>query len=405
MKRILFVEDSELLRDLYGIMLTRERDRWEVQTAADGESALELMKQCAFDVVASDMRMPGMDGIQLLNEVSKLYPQTSRLIISGVTDQAEAADALGSTHQFILKPVDVKTLRDTLVRLNGLDVYLRDEKLKALAARFKVLPSFPALYLEIMQAVESPDAPLQNIDSLILKDPGLTAKILQIANSAAFGLPGRIQDPFMAIQRLGLNTIRSLALSSHVFASFAPSQTKNFSVDALWTHLMKCGHIARAIMQTEHADPDDLEAAYTAGMLHDMGKLMLADSLPGEFQSVLALAAARQVPLHEVEMEVFGTTHAGIAAYLLGLWGLPAPIVEAVAFHHTPEKSTHQVFSPLTAVHVANALVHEAEADGEPSSLNHDYLDQIGVTDRLDAWREKAEELSAYAAETEPGLL
>src|ERR1700691_3817177 len=99
MKRILFVEDSELLRDLYGIMLTRERDRWEVQTAADGESALELMKQCAFDVVASDMRMPGMDGIQLLNEVSKLYPQTSRLIISGVSDQAEAADALDSTHQ------------------------------------------------------------------------------------------------------------------------------------------------------------------------------------------------------------------------------------------------------------------------------------------------------------------
>ena len=398
MKRILFVEDSDLLRDLYGVMLTRERDRWDVQTAANGEAALELMKQCAFDVVASDMRMPGMDGIQLLNEVSRLYPQTSRLIISGVSDQAEAADALDSTHQFMLKPVEVKTLRSTLVRLNGLDEYLRDEKLKALAARFRVLPSFPALYLEIMQAIESPDSPLQNIDNLILKDPGLMAKILQIANSAAFGFPGKIQDPFMAIQRLGLNTIRSLALSSHVFSSFAPSQVKNFSVDALWAHLMKCGHIARAIMQAEHADPDDIEAAFTAGMLHDMGKLMLADSLPEEFKNVLALAATRQVPLHEVEMEVFGTTHAGIAAYLLGLWGLPASIVEAVAFHHTPEKSTHQVFSPLTAVYVANALAHEA--DGEPSSLNYDYLAQIGVTDRLDAWREKAEDLSAEAGES-----
>ena len=395
MKRILFVEDSDLLREMYAVMLGRERDSWEVKTAADGRSALELMQQRPFDVVASDMRMPGMDGIELLNEVSRLYPQTSRLIISGVSDQAEAADTLGSTHQFILKPVEVKTLRAALVRISGLDAYLKDEKLKALAARLRVLPSFPSLYLEIMRAIETPDAPLQNLDGLILKDPGLTAKILQIANSAAFGMPGKIQDPFRAIQRLGLNTIRSLALSSHVFGSFAPSQMKNFSADALWAHLMKSGEIARAIMQAEHADPDDIEAAFTAGMLHDMGKLMLADSLPREFQNALTHASTRQVPFHEVETEVFGATHAGIAAYLLGLWGLPASIVEAVAFHHTPQKSTHLEFSPLTAVHVANALAHEAA--GKPSSLNRDYLARIGVIDRLDLWRKHAEKLNAVA--------
>lgn len=401
MKRILFVEDKSLLRDLYRDMLASERERWEVKTAADGLAALDLMKHCAFDVVASDLWMPVMNGIELLNEVRKHYPQTSRIIISGDADRADAAKALSSTHQFLLKPVEVKTLRATLVRVNGLDAYLSDENLKALVGRLRVLPSFPSLYIEIMHAVESPDYPLNIIYDLIVKDPGLTAKILQIANSAAFGLPGKIHDPIQAIQRLGLNTVRSLALSSHVFAGFARAQTKDFSADALWSHLMKCGHAARAIMRAEHADPDDVEAAFTAGMLHDMGKLMLADSLPGEFQNVLALAAARNVPLHVMEREVFGSTHAGIAAYLLGLWGLPATIVEAVAFHHNPEKSTYQEFSPLTAVHVANAIVNETT--GQISELNHDYLAQIGAENRLDSWRQETEEFGTSLDAIEEG--
>jgi HD-like signal output (HDOD) protein len=399
MKRILFVEDKDLLRDMYAILLASESDRWEVRTAASGPAALALMKECAFDVVASDMWMPGMNGVELLSEVHRLYPQTSRIIISGDSDRADAAKALGFTHQFLLKPVDLKTLRSTLVRANGLDAYLRNKNLKALVGRLRVLPSFPSLYLEIMQAIESPDYPLNTIYDLIVKDPGLTAKILQIANSAAFGLSGHINDPTSAIQRLGLNTVRSLALSSHVFASFSQSQTKNFSADALWAHLMQTGHIARAIMRAEHADPEDVEAAFTAGMLHDMGKLMLADSLPRDFQKVLELAADRKVAEHEIEMEVFGTTHAGIAAYLLGLWGLPAAIVEAVAFHHNPENSTHQEFSPLTAVHVADAFANETS--GEVPSLNPGYLARVGAETRLGTWRQEADKHCAEVDEIE----
>ena len=385
MKRILFVDDVELLRDLYELMLKKELDQWVVKTASGGRAALELLKQSGFDVIATDMRMPGMDGIELLNEVRKLHPQISRIIISGISDQAEAADALKSTHQFIHKPVDTKTLKATLARIGGLDAYLKDEKLKAIAGRLRVLPSFPLIYLEIMQAIESPDRPLHRINDLIIKDPGLMAKILQVANSASIGSPVKIHDPGLAVQQLGLNTVRSLALSAHVFQRFTPSRMKNFSVDALWSHLMKCANSARAIMQAEDADAADVEAAFTAGMLHDIGKLMLADSLPGEFQNALSLAATNHVPLQEVEREIFGTTHAELAAYLLGLWGLPATMVEAVAFHHSPEKSAHQHFSPLTDVHVANALEHEAA--GEKSCLNQDYLAKIGMENRLDSWR------------------
>jgi HD-like signal output (HDOD) protein len=392
MKRILFVEDSELLRQVFEVMLLTERDQWEVRTASNGRAALDLMRLMPFHVIASDMSMRDMDGIELLNQVGRLHPQTSRIIISGMGDQASIADALGSTHQFLVKPVAVKTLRATLVRINGLDAYLKDEKLKALAGRLGTLPSFPSLYLEIMEAVESKDSSLQTIADLVTKDPGITAKILQVANSAAHGLTERTHDPVAAIQQLGVHTVRSLVLSAHVYKSFAVTRQNNFSVNVLWGHLMKCGEIARAIMQSERADAADIEDAFTAGILHDIGKLMLAENLPDEFQNALALAAGERIPLHEAEMKIFGATHAGLAAYLLGLWGLPAPIVEAVAFHHTPETSTNPHFSPLTAVHVANALERKNGADN--SSLNHAYLAKIGVTDRLNLWRRQAEKLS-----------
>jgi HD-like signal output (HDOD) protein/ActR/RegA family two-component response regulator len=389
MKKILFVEDNDTLRELYGLMLENERDQWNVTTAPDGETALALLRQETFDVVASDMQMPGINGIEVLTEARKLQPQTSRIIISGASDQAVAADALNCTHLFIPKPFEMKTLKDTLARITSLDAYLKDDKLRGLAGKMRKLPSFPMVYLEIMQEIESPNASIQGIAKIVAKDPSISAKILQVANSAALGMSETVSDPVEAVQLLGMTTIRSLALSAQVFSSYAPGRLKDFSPDALWRHLMKCGDLARTIMRRERADFAACEDAFTAGMLHDMGKLMLADSLPEEFQKALQLADDEKISLGKAELQVIGATHAGLAAYLFGLWGLPAPIVEAVAFHDTPEKTDLKKFSALTAVHVANALTDEAEGSG----LDLDYLGTIGVSDRLDDWRETAREL------------
>jgi HD-like signal output (HDOD) protein/CheY-like chemotaxis protein len=389
MKRILFVEDNELLLELYGLLLADDRDHWQTTLAPDGESALTLLRQTAFDVVVSDMQMPGMNGIELLGEVRRLHPQTSRIIISGFTDQAAAADSLNCTHLFIPKPFDAQILRATLARVGSLDVYLNDDKLRGLAGRMRTLPSFPALYLDVLREIESPVSSIQGIAKIVAKDPGITAKVLQVANSAAFGLPEPVREPAEAVQQLGMTTVRSLVLSAQVYANFAPGRLKTFSAEALWAHLMKCGDLARTLLRRERAEFAETEDAFTAGMLHDMGKLMLADSLPDEFSRALTLATEEKIPLPEAELEIFGATHAGLAAYLLGLWGLPAAIVEAVAFHHAPEKSGLKKCSALTAVHVANALSDETGT----APLNLEYLAEIGVAGRLDDWRETAAEL------------
>jgi len=386
MKRILFVEDDSLMRQLYTMMLAPESAQWETALAPDGKTALTLLRESVFDVVVSDLQMPGMNGIELLTEVRQLYPQISRIILSGLSNQAEAANTLNCTHLFIPKPFELKTLKSALNRIHGLDAYLKDEKLRRLAGRMRTLPSFPTIYLEIVKAVESPGSGIDDIAAIIAQDPGITVKLLQVANSAAFGLQETISDPAQAVQQLGLSTVRSLILSAQVYASFNCQPLPCFSADALWSHLNRCADLASRIMRCEHADPGDTEDAYTAGMLHDIGQLMLANSLPAEFEKALLLAESEKIPLPDAEMEIFGATHTGLAAYLLGLWGLPAPIVEAVAFHHTPEQSDLKEFSPLTAVHVANALC----LDPASENLSLTYLAEIGFADRLQTWRNLA---------------
>ena len=192
-KRILFVEDNALLREMYLMMMEGEADFWEAVSAPDAREALRLMEERPFEVVVSDMRMPGMDGIELMGVVRQLYPRSSRIILSGLSDQAEIAHSLDSTHQFLAKPFDVKALKSTLSRLGKLDAYLKDEKLQALVGQMRALPSFPSAYHEIMKELGGEAPSIERLAEIISRDPSMTAKLLQIANSAAGGArnPGR----------------------------------------------------------------------------------------------------------------------------------------------------------------------------------------------------------------------
>jgi HD-like signal output (HDOD) protein len=392
-KQILFVEDNTLLRQMYLMMLEGETETWEGTGAANAKEALRLMEKSAFDVVLSDLRMPGMDGVELMGVVRQLYPRCSRIIVSGLSDQAEIARSLDSTHQFLAKPFDIKALKSTLSRLTNLDAYLKDEKLQSLVGQMRVLPSFPSVYHEIMQELGSEDPAIERLAEIISQDPSMTAKLLQIANSAASGRSAKASSAFDAVQFVGLSAVRSLALSAHIFRSFEHLKLSTFSITQLWDHTVRSGRIAGIIARAERAESVDLEEAHIAGMLHDVGKLMLADSMPDRFHEALKLAEEEGLPSDEAELRVFGAHHGGLAAYLLSLWGLPVSIVEAVAFHHSPSSSENISFGPLTAVHVADHLEHELAGDtGRGTKLDRSYLSALGLHDRLDAWREQVNE-------------
>ena len=360
--RILLVDDDAQIRQIYGHVFAGD-DTWDAAIASGGREALAKIQVSPFDILLTDMRMPDMSGAELVQEAVRLHPQMSRIVVSGFADQEQIAQCLSSTHQFISKPFSVAQIKTTVCRIASLDRLLLSEKLKAVVGRIHNVPSMPTLYFSIMRALVSPNNTIEQIGQIVAQDPAMTAKVLQLVNSSFFNIARNIVSPGEAIQYLGVGRLRSLALSLHIFSCFDRQSIPRLSVERVWDHSLTTAVLAEKIVRAAHGDRDAQDAAYVAGMLHDIGKVLLAANLPQEYGRAIEIASETRIPMIAAERKVFGVSHAEVGAYLLGLWGLPVEIVEAVALHHDPLPTVTDHLSPLAAVHVASALENEAEND------------------------------------------
>jgi len=389
-KRILFVgEDLELWNELQPMALAHDCP-WDMAFARSGLQALASLAQSSCDAVIADMQLPGMTGAQFLDEVMQRTPHTLRFIRASLGDQNAAMKCVGMTHQYLVKPSDAQTVRSALERSFALEAWLPGESAQKVLAQLKKLPSPPTLYFKIVAGLQSNDSSAESIGDLISQDMALSAKLLQVVNSAVFGLHLQVSKPSEAMVYLGMETTKALVLLAHTFSYFDKLRSADFSMDKLWRHSLAAGKLAERISAAEHGEPDLVGQAFTAGMLHDIGKLLLAANLPDEFKQALTKARQDQTPLWEAEQSVLGLTHAELGACLLGIWGLPVPIIEAVALHHLPARFLSKTFCPLTAVHAANALEHEINADNQglpPAQPDLHYLGELGLAGRWEHWQ------------------
>jgi len=402
MKRILFVDDDPNVLDGLRRMLRPMRKEWEMAFSLGGEEALSALADKLFDVVVTDMRMPGMDGATLLKRVRREYPQLVRIVLSGHSSEEASLRSVGVAHQFLAKPCDAETLKQTINRAFALRDLLTDETLTRTLSRLKSVPSMPTLYTDIMEELNYPDASVVRVGEIVAKDPGMTTKILQMVNSAFFGLPRQVSDPAQAASLLGTEIIKALVLGIDVFAQFDTNSIDALSPDSVQKHCAGTARMAKQIAVVEKAAKEIVEASFMAGFLHDIGKLILAQNMPDEYRDAMLHMQRESVSLCDAERAVLGATHAEVGAYLLGLWGLPDPMVEATAFHHCPSKSLGDSFSPLTAVHVANLLAHKQHSDGRlavEDELDGDYLNQLGLADRMPVWQAACLDASQVGAD------
>lgn len=391
-KRILFVDSEPKILKGLERMLRGMRGDWDMSFSGTRDGSLELLQKEPFDVVVSDIRKSKIDGMDLLDQIKREFPQLVRIVLSGESDPDVLMKSTRVSHQFLSKPCDAETLKSTVSRACALNDLMKNASLKRVLARMDSIPSMPALYAEIINVLNSPNASLKQTGEIISKDSGMSAKMLQLVNSAYFGLSRRISNPVQAVSLLGLNTVKALVLSIKIFSQFDLKKISGEFLEHLQNHNMTVGVYAKAIAKTEK--PDDLDNAFMAGILHDSGKLMLAANFPEQYGMALSLARDEELPLWEAEREMLGVTHAEAGAYLMGLWGLPSPIVEAIAFHHEPEKSMQDKFGTLTAVHLANVFEHEGcgmNWQGAPSTANQDYLAPLVSEDKTEVLREVCE--------------
>ncbi|MBC8001785.1 MAG: HDOD domain-containing protein [Opitutaceae bacterium] len=387
-KRILFVDDETLVLQGLQRMLRTMREEWDMEFLDSGSRALERMAEIPFDVVVSDMRMPGMNGAEFLSRVMQRYPKTVRLILSGHADKDLILQCVGSTHQFLSKPCDPEAIKATVRRASAGNGSLRNETVKKLVSQMDRLPSIPSLYVEIVDALRDPETDLESVGAIISKDIAMTAQILKLVNSAFFGLRRQVSSPAEAANYLGLDTIRSLVLSINAFSQYEAVKIPGFSIAALWSHSLETAAAAKAIALAEDADRRLADEAFVAGLLHDTGKLVLAANFTDQFSQVITLMQRESLSQVQAEEQVFGASHADIGGHLLGLWGLPVPVVEAIDLHHRPGDSPPAGLTPLILVHAADALVHESHGNAAVGNqLDMACLTAAGLSDHLPAWR------------------
>ena len=390
-KSILFVDDDPDVLDRLKRTLEETRAEWQMAFSTSARDALRQLEAAQFDVIVTDTQMPEIGGFELLAEVLRRYPNMVRIVLTPTLKQDLALRSANVAHQYLAKPCDGATLRaalDTALRIRRM---LVSPALKIFISRMTSLPSLPLVHTKLVDSLEDPEISSRELGEIIAQDVGMTVKILQIANSAFFGLYRYIASPSEAAVYLGIDTIRALTLSTCVFSAFHHTGLTPVFIGQLQRHCITSGVLAHAIANSEGLNKKTCNSSLVGGLLHDVGKLVLAANCPKEYGDVLAAASKDGVNPCEAEEQVFGTTHAEIGAYLLWLWGLPDAVCTAVAFHHKPAEHSVTAFTGAGTIHVADALEHESEDclnSARCLDIDHTYLAALSLSDHLGSWRQ-----------------
>jgi putative nucleotidyltransferase with HDIG domain len=390
---VLFVDDEPLVvRSLRRTLATR-RLAWQPCFAESGAEALGLAEDGSIDVIVSDMHMPGMDGASLLRRIQERHPEVVRIILSGQTDPKLVFRAVPVAHQFLTKPFDTTLLVATIERALDLRRVIVNPALRGIIGSDNRLPATPKVYTALTRVLSREDASLPQIVELIERDPALAARVAQLGSSSFFRVPRAVSGLSGIVSYLGVDIIKTLVLTveiTGVFGTRAP--VPGFSIDAFQMHSMTVAHIARRMLERG----DRAEEAFLAGVLHDVGRLVLASRCPELFAKAFATSNDAGIPLHAAEKTVFGVSHAEVGGYLLGTWGLPLEIVDAVLSHHERQPNPTANLTVGKAVFMANALAHDPDADlGAPASKAGPPIDPVPAeAARLEQYRRLAREIA-----------
>lgn len=358
---ILCVTDQESTHKEIQKILRPYVSDWNISYAHNLRSALTWFENEAFDLVVADSRMKSNEGILLLNGIMRSSPHTNRIAITDESSEQYIKNTVELVHQSLrIEDLDQKLLQ-IIRQAYKLSDICDSQELQEAIDQIEIIPSLPSIYNEMLQILNDEDSSIHDVGRLIAKDIAMTAKILQLVNSAFFGLCRRIRTAEEAAVYIGVDTLKSLVLSYQAFAALSVESIPQAYIDELWKHSVTTASFAKSIAQCETKDKIEINTAFTAGMLHDIGRLLLMDNMPEKYCDLLKCLQKDDIPELRLEQLIFGATHPEIGAYLLRKWGLPNAIVEPILLHHSisQNNSSLNIFSPSIAVNAADTLYYE----------------------------------------------
>jgi len=395
-RSILFVSADRDEARLVQEGLADMRPRWQMESLEDPVKALARVQAGAVDAAVIDLLLPGTSGVDLLRSIMEGSPTTLRIGLTSGSERHAIQQVGAPVHQLLSKPCDPMVLKAVLARAFASQDFVSHDAFQRLLASITSLPVLPQIYNELMKELRSEDCSLERAGLIVARDMGLSAKILQLVNSAFFGLGRTIGHPSEAAMFIGSENLRALVLSLQVFSQFQQLKLAEFSVENLWKHSWTTGVLAKKLCEFEETNRTVADESFISGLLHDLGKLVLAANFAPRLEENIRLARERQHTLWEQEFKIWGASHAELGGHLLSKWGLASGVVEAVAFHHRPAQARCQTFCAVTAVHVANTLGRPPAGTGQvpQQSVDQEYLRGLGLADRIDGWKQMLREAS-----------
>ena len=369
-KSVLFVDDEKNVVNALKRMLYPYRKEWNILYADSGQQALEIIKENKVDVIISDIRMPHMGGVQLLDIVKREYPEIIRITLSGYAEDGTALQTARIAHQAIAKPAEADEIISTLKRAFRLRECLNNPEVQKLFNNLEQVPSLPEIYLELEKEILSNNSSLKKISEIISKDPLITAKILQLTNSAFFGFPLRVNNIEQAVNFFGINLIKSLILTIKLFKLIDKDGPKAKFYQSIWQHSNQVALMSKKIAQIKLFTNELQDDMFLAGLFHDIGKLILAENLDNYIETVNRTMQEEDCSYVEAERKFLDTDHAHLSAYLLGLWGFPDPIIAPILFHHEDVPLKINNLSANNVLRISDSLVNSSVPVDEISEVN-----------------------------------
>lgn len=383
MLRVLFVDDDALVLRSLRRMLRRSRNDYEIQFCASGPEALSLLEHYRFDVIFSDMRMPGMSGTEFLDQVQQRHPQTARIALSGYMERSTVFDSIRNTHAFVAKPSGDDQILALIERFRSLLHAISSPELKARLAAMTTVPVLPAIYQQLTDAIDTDEASVAQISAIVQTDPAISAKLLQLSNSAYFGSPRKCLNIDEAISFMGIDSLRDLVLGLKIFDALSnPASEKMLTT--IWKRCQVVAGVARKIARAEQLPRADLDTLMTASIVQDIGEILLIANSPTPLAGPYRWSLCGASTAKTLETALNGNDHTDIGVYLLSLWGIPVEVTECIAHQHRPERFADSARTPGHYLLAANAIV-EARLKQGRSMLT---LFQLGLFDRdtLQRW-------------------
>ena len=385
--RLVLVDNEHHIADAHRRALRTVRPEWNVVLASTAETAIQALEAAPTDVFIAELGKPPTDGAALFETVRDRWPATVRIALSEFAEKSVAMRLERSVHRFLHKPCDTYMLAMLIERSGLLRASVDDPAVIAAIGGLESIPRPPATVQALEKVLADADAGVIAVAAVVSRDAALTARILRVVNSSFFGVGRQVTRVDAAVNFMGVSLVRAITLADGATRSFVVAPDA-LDLDEWNRHAVRVAAIARDItLKTCPNDRALADEAFLAGLLHDVGQVVLAGVAPQVWKEIEKQAASELRPLNEIEVRQGRVSHALVGAYLLSLWGLPSSVVEAVAFHHTPERLAGHMFDATIAVHVADALSVRSDARVAPA-LNMDCLRGAGITgEHLQAWR------------------